>query len=419
MIHLLRTAVSLLLLGGATWFVFHLVATRPDPPRFEIPEPLIRVEAITLAPTTFTVPVRSRGTVRPRTESTLVPEVSGRIVGVAEALREGSFFLGGDLLLQLETTDYETAVVIARGQVAQAELALAEERARGEQALENWRRLGQQGEPSPLVRRVPQLADAEARLSAAEANLALAQRNLERTSLRAPFEGRVLEKFVDVGQFVSTGTVLARLYATDSAEIRLPLTDQQIGFLDLPERYRDSDLTPLDPIPVTISGRYGGQLHSWQGTIVRAEGAIDEVTRQLYVVAQVADPYAEREPGQPPLKAGLFVEAEIPGREMQDVFVVPRKAVRPGGQLVLIDPSGRLRLRQAEILWGDETTVVLPAASGPDDPSPLQPGTVLCITPLAFPTDGQPVEAIIDGIEPPPPPDQQRQGPRPGAPQRS
>jgi len=368
-----------------------LIATGPEaqrrPPASAVPV----VEALTVKPEAYRVVVRTRGTVAPRTQSTLIPEVAGRVRWIAPGLRAGGFFEAGEALLRLEDTDYRSAVTVARAELARARLALAEEEAQGAQARRDWERLDLTGEPSDLVLRVPQLESARADAAAAEARLARAEADLARTVIRAPYVGRVLEKRVDVGQYVAPGTVLATVYAVDYVEIRLPLSDDQVPFVRLPEAYRGEEPAGgrAGP-PVTLTARVGEETYEWQGRVVRTEGSIDTATRQLFVVAQVDDPYA-RHGDAPPLKVGRFVEAAIEGRRLKDVFVLPRQALEEGSRVLVITPERTLARRPVEVAWRDGDSVVVTGG--------LKAGERISLTPLPFAADGAPVR--VQGEAPP------------------
>ncbi|MDH3638075.1 MAG: efflux RND transporter periplasmic adaptor subunit, partial [Gammaproteobacteria bacterium] len=345
------------------------VATRPRPPNIPV------VDVMRVHPGEYRVQVRTRGTVRPRTESTLIPEVSGRIVNIAPNFRQGSFFEQGDPLLRIDARDYETVVTIAQGDLAQAQLSLAEEQARARQAERDWKRLGEQGRPTALVLRKPQLSSAAAAVAAAEARLAQARLDLERTRIEAPYAGRVLEQNVDVGQYVTPATMLGRVYAVDYVEIRLPLTDRQLEFLDLPEVYRgESPTADIASPKVILNAKLGRQSHTWEGKIVRTEGAIDTASRQLFVIAQVDDPYGRHRLGVPPLKVGQFVEATIEGALLNNVFPIPMAALRDQSNVFVIDESKRLARKSVEVLWTDAEQAVV---TGLDD------GDLLMVTPFA------------------------------------
>lgn len=347
------------------------------------------VEVIKLKKTNFQVWVNSQGTVTPRTESTLIPEVSGRVMSISPFFREGAFFEAGQELLQIDSSNYQIATTVAQSKVAEMRLLLAEEQAKARQAEKNWHRLGQGGEPTDLVLRKPQVLGAKAALASAQAELKQVRLDLQRTHIKAPYAGRILEQQVDIGQYVSTGTVLAKIYAVDYAEIRLPLSDQQLQFIDVPESYRGQQQQDQFKPEVLLSTVMGTKPNQWQGRIVRAEGAYDTRSRRLSLVAQVDDPYAKTADNKPPLKVGQFVEATIKGKLLQQVFVIPRSAIRNNAQLMIIDEQSRLHLRQINILWGDADNAVIEQG--------IQEGEWLCITPVQYAVNGLQVYALING----------------------
>jgi len=378
---LAKILLPILVIAGASGIAFVTIAKREAPERHAPRKATIEVEVTTLAQSDYTIRVNSRGTVRPRTESTLIPEVSGRIVSLSPNIREGEFFEAGDVLLEIDARDYQADVAVAKANIVQAHTTLAEERARADQARRDWKRLGETGEPGALVLRKPQLAGARAGVASAEARLTQARLALERTKIVAPYAGRVLERNVDIGQYVTTGTVLVRIYAVDYVEVRLPLTNRQLEFVDIPEVYRGNNpASHRADLAVRLSARIGSRLHSWDGRVVRAEGSIDTQSRQLFVIAQVDDPYGKGPAGRPPLKVGQFVEAEIEGRTVNDVIVIPRSALRAGGEVLLVNDENRLETRAIEVLWADEQNAV--AGSG------LAPGERLVLTPLGGAMDG-------------------------------
>jgi RND family efflux transporter MFP subunit len=377
MSRLTRIGLPILVLAGCVAVGGILIKTAPKAER-RSPEPSLPVvEVIEVTPQIHAVELESQGTVSPRTQSSVIAEVSGRVVSVADELRSGGFFEPGQLLLEIDPRDYENAVTIARSELAQARLELEEEIARGEQARQDWERLGLEGQPDELALRRPQLASARAKVAAAEARLEQAGIELQRTRIQAPYAGRVLEKNVDVGQYVTPGTVLSRIYAVDYVEIRLPLSNHQLRHIDLPESYRDTDATPA-PIPVRINAEIGGRTYTWQGSIVRTEGDIDTDTRQWFVVAQVDDPYARRD-GHPPLKVGQFVTARIAGTELEDVYVLPRATLRPGDEVVGVTPERTIHRRPVEVLWETHDTVVVRG---------LEPGDEVVVSAATFAADG-------------------------------
>ncbi|EDZ66070.1 hypothetical protein NOC27_2750 [Nitrosococcus oceani AFC27] len=263
----------------------------------------------------------------------LTAQVEGKVVKMAPGFKEGKFFREGDVLIQIEPRDYDLAVIKAQARVAAAQGELLREEAKADLARKDWESIGK-GEPSPLMLRIPELKEARARLQAAKAALEEARLRRERTELQAPFNGRVQERWVEVGEYVEEGTHLARLFAVDRAEARLPLTPAELAFLDLPLAPRQN-LGEKGP-KVMLQASLAGKRHSWEGRIVRTEGVIDEKTRMLYAVAEVRDPYGDLglSPGAL-LLVGLFVEAEIEGRTLDHAHLLPRQALRQpstGGQ---------------------------------------------------------------------------------------
>jgi len=379
----LRIFLPLLIVTACLGVAWVLLKTKPAARSFRPKKSTVNVEALVVYRQDYQVIVHTRGTVRPRTESTLIPQVSGRIVSVAPAFRAGGFFEEGDELLSIDSSDYETSLVVSEAALARARLLLAEEEARADQARKDWEKLGDGGRPTALVLREPQLIEARASLASAQARMDEAHRNLSRTRITAPYAGRVLEQRVDFGQFVSTGTVLARIYAVDFAEIRLPLTDRQLAFVNLPELYRGEATYGQGGPKVTLKADLGGRKYSWEGRIVRSEGAIDSRSRQLFVVAQVEDPYGRSVEDRPPLKVGLFVEAQIEGKLLHDVVVIPRTLLKENSYVLVIDDQSKLRRRPVEILWRDTKNIVVSEG--------LISGEILCLTQVPYAVDGMEV----------------------------
>lgn len=389
-----RFVLPILVLGASVVVGWYLVTHRPPQEKKEMPPTLVRVEGTALNKTEHELRVRSQGTVQPRTRSTLLPEVSGKIVEISPSFRPGGFFSQGDVLMRLDPLDYETAIVITKAALAQAEVTLAEEMARADQAVENWRAMGRTGTPSVLVTRAPQVAKAEADVASTKAQILKAERDLERTTIRAPYACQVLEQAVDVGQFVGQGTILGRIFAVDYVEIRLPLPERESQYLQLPQTFRDQSTASVDGARVYLKSVVAGKNVAWEGKIVRVEGSLDAETRQSTAVAQVTDPYARRADGAPPLTIGAFVEAEIAGEPLKDVYIIPRNAVRAGNEIILIDrPKNTLRRMTVEPMVSNEKYIVVSANAAK---SP-KPGDILCLTPIPFPAEGARVLPTIDG----------------------
>jgi RND family efflux transporter MFP subunit len=230
---------------------------------------------------------------------------------------------------------------------------------------------------------------AEADISDAYASLEQAQRDLERTEILAPFDGRVREENVDSGEFVGRGNPVARIYATDYVEIRLPIPDDQFAYLDFPDPRRSGDGVTAEGPVVILRSAFAGQMHEWTGRVVRTEGAIDARSRMVHVVARVEKPYDEKDAlTRPPLAVGLFVEAEILGPEAQNVIVVPRYAMRDASEVLIVDAEDQLYTKHVNVLRIDRDDVLVQG--------PLDPGERICVSPIQVVVEGMRVQTVAD-----------------------
>jgi RND family efflux transporter MFP subunit len=364
-----------------------LMATRPsvetEPPEdVAVPVRLVRVE-----PRDHRLVVSTHGSVLPRTESSLIPEVSGSVVWVSPSLVSGGFFETEEPLLRIDPRDYEVALERARASLerAKSEHELSQKDLKRRRGLAQ-RDVASQAQLDAAVNR-EQVAAAAVREAAAARTQA--ERDLARAEIFAPYAGRVREESVEVGQFVARGTPVARIYAVDHAEVRLPIPDQDLAFLDLPLTYRGDTLEGPGP-EVLLRARFAGDEHVWRGRIVRTEGEIDPRTRMVHAVAQVEDPYARGDDqGRPPLAVGLFVEAEIQGRLVPNAVTLPTSALRDGRRVLVVDDESRLRFRDVEVLRADGDSVVIRAG--------LAAGEQVCVTPLEVVVDGMKIRPVGEG----------------------
>lgn len=377
-----KIVVPLVVIAAFIAVAVLIVSNPPDAERARpSSKPQLTVEILELEEAPYRVRLQSYGTVRPRVESQLVAQVGGQIVDVSPQFRNGGFFEQGDLLVQVDDRDYRAEVSIATASLISARQVLAEERARAEQALQDWQRLGNTEQAPDLVLRKPQLQAAEAQVISAQSSLDKANLNLERTRIVAPFAGRILDKQVDVGQVVSMNTALAEIYATDYVEIRLPLKNRDLDYIRLPEDYRFQSQRDKEPLLVEIRSDLIGH-QTWQGEIVRTEGAIDGSSRQLHVVAQIDDPYGLKASGRQPLKIGEYVTAEIQGEHVQGALVIPNRSIYQGSYVYLVEDDLLLR-REIKIAWQNSDQAIVSGG--------LKPGDQLVLTPLGQVTSGVPV----------------------------
>lgn len=381
----LRISLPLAIVAGSVLIMVFLVRSRPvvESRMPDVPPPLVRTAVAMLD--TVRLTVRSQGAVMPRTESALSAEADGQIVFVSPSFVPGGFFERDELLVRLDPRDAELAVTRAAADTARFATALQIEQEEARLAEDEWRRLGS-GAPMPLVLRAPQLAQARANLEASVAALQQAKLNLERTEIRAPYAGRVRKKNVDVGQFLRRGEALATIYAINYAEIRLPIPDEELAFFDTPMQFRGETARAAGP-PVVISAEFAGRRHRWDGTVVRMEGEIDPMSRMVYAVARVQNPYGRgANPDRPPLGIGMFIEAEILGKRYPDVAVLPRTAMHGENRIAVIDDENRLRFRRVEILRIASDQVYVQSG--------IEAGERVCLSALETQVDGMEVRVL-------------------------
>jgi len=368
--------VVVVALGVGGVMVMERFRPRVEPQPTEVALPV--VEVMEVVEEVVTLQVGSQGSARPVRSTQLIPQVGGRVVAVASGFVEGGHVEAGEELIRLEALDYELALAEAEQRAAQARLVLAEEEARAVQAERDWAELGRGGEAPPLVRREPQLAQARAAVVAAEALVAAARRDLERTVLLAPYAGRVREKRVEEGEFVSKRQVLGVVYDGSAMEVALPLGQADLARLGL-ELGRGGRLER--PLAVELSAHFGGETVKWQGAIRRTGAVFDEATRTLELIAEV-------QPGGEdlPLLPGQFVRATIAGRQIERGLRVPRVAMRGFDEVSVVTAEDRINLRRVVAVSEDEESVVVVEG--------LRAGEWVSVTPLQVVMEGMRVQRL-------------------------
>ncbi len=353
--------VLIILAGIAGYFAIGLLHTKIEK------EPILpkTTTVLTVRPLVQNIQlqVKTQGEVRPRTEIDLAVQIGGIIEYIAPSFVQGGAFAKGDVLLRIDPADYKLRVIQAKASVAQAKQTLVREQAEAEIAASDWAELGQ-GAASALTLRKPQLAGAKAALAGANASLADANLQLSRTTIRAPFYGRVRTKGVGIGQYVTPGTRLGRIFATAMVEVRVPLNDAQLEKLALPLAFVEGG-DRVGPA-VSLSAIVAGKPRTWQGRITRTDSVIDTKTRVLYAFVEVKEPYGAGADQGMPLSVGLFVGAQVLGRELPNALVLPRSALR-GNDQVFIAKKGKLIIQKVDVAQSDQTRAVIVGGLSPAD----------------------------------------------------
>lgn len=337
----IQTALTILILVIGSIGMYALKESRSEVQHKKPPQPLPLVRVVDVSFASRTVSVSGHGTVLPLREISLVPQVAGKVVEMSPALVDGGAFKTGDVLLRIDPQDYEIAVTLAKARLKDAESKFVQTREESAAAREEWTQLNGNNAPPPLVAKEPQLAAASAQLDASRAELTKAELQLDRTRIRAPFDGRVAEKEVDIGQYVTTGQKLAVLYATQAAEIVVPLPTEDLAWFHVPG-FTDGNGQGADAV---VEVQVAGETKQWSGRVVRSEGRLDQRTRMVNVVVRIENPYATR----PPLAVGLFAKVTIQGRTLDQAALIPRAALRDNDQVWVVDRTGRLTFRTVKV----------------------------------------------------------------------
>jgi len=371
-------ALGILLAGIGIAILLFRTGPKADEAAEERTIPPVETMRVTIVD--FPVKIETQGSVEGRRETRIAAELSGRITEVAAEFRQGGRVKEGDVLVRIDPADYEAALAEARSALADSELALAQEEARSEQARVDWQRLGGSRTPTPLTLREPQIASARARIEAARGAVALAGQNLERTKIRAPFDAAVRQTLVEVGAVTRPGEPVAELFSADDLEIRLPLTLNDYGFLKTRE---DGSIDA----EIILTGLIGGREIAWHAEPVHLDAEIDRRTLSAFLTARVLPNEGNGLSAYPPV--GLFMHARISGDTLGEVAVIPRRALREGGEVIVMTPENRIEFRQVDVARTTRDSAIVRAG--------ISAGERLCLTRLNAPVAGM---EVIDTTEP-------------------
>jgi len=375
----IKVFLTLLILTLAVVAAAGIIMTRPMPEPVAIAPNVVAIRGIQMEAENIPLTIYAQGVVEPLTASELITQVNGRIAWVSPNFNAGGFFKQGEPLVKLESEDYEARVGLAEAREVRA---LAEfEHATFE--LKRMRALvkDQLVSQAMLENAVRQTRLTEAALKEAQINLDQAERDLDRTELRAPFDAIVRSKAVDLGEFVSMGKSLAQLFAADGFEVRLPVLDTQLAYLNLPSSI--DAIAPLNStnLPsVRLSAQYAGAAASWDAQLVRSESEIDRRSRMVTLVARVSGTRSALSAN--PLPVGAFVNAEIEGITLENAFQLPRSALRQDNQVLVVDEENRLRFREVSIARYEQDRILIQSG--------LNEGDIVNISPI---------QAVVDGME--------------------
>ena len=369
----MRTLVSILLglaiLAGAGEAVYMLVLNKPVAQKVERLRTETSVKVLIATKHDVTLPVPSQGLVNAIRSTTLAAQVAGRVEKVTR-FKVGERFANDEILIELDDSDYRSAITQAESALAEANAALIQEQARADQALRDWNKISPGQKPTDLAARKPQLMSAQARVDAAADSLTRAKRDLERTKIRAPFAGRLSATYTEVGSYLPPGTRIADLESTGRYEVRLPVSLDDLAFIK-----SQQDGT------VALHAEIGGQKMTWTGTVVRTEGEVERASRSVYLVAELAE---DNSPQDAFLKPGLFLRAQVEGRVIPDVFEIPSLAFLDESHLRVVTKDDKLFNREVKVTRRTATTMLVSEG--------LQQGDRVCLTSIPAAIDGMQVK---------------------------
>ncbi len=348
-----KARIIVTIVGITALLIFILGALQPKAQKRKTPDTIVKVEVVEATRSEYPIVVNTNGTIQADTRGGLVSQIRGEIVKVSDNFKNGGAFEAGDVLIEVDQRDYLAEVSQALSAVSQAKASLEQEQALAKQAKTDWERLGNTGPAPALVARKPQSAAARAQLESANARYQTAKLNLERTKIKAPYTGRVINRNAVLGQYVGVGTQLAEVFATQGVEVRLPVSQIEYTQLGLDQLGTDQ----AQQFKVTITSKLGSNSYAWDAFVTRADSTFDLTTRQIDVIAEVVDPFS-KDGSQPPLKIGQFVNASIQGKTLNNVITVPNKSLREGSY-VFTSQDGILVRSPVALLWQDDKNAVI------------------------------------------------------------
>lgn len=346
------------------------------PERLEVVPPEQALASVRVAPVraqTIQLDVNSQGRVQASRRVSLSAAATGPVSWISPSLRAGGFFATGEVILRIDSSDYETALERARSSLQQAETDARHAREEFERnSVLAEQRLISESQVRDLQR---QADNSAGRVRDAQGSVTQAELDLTRSEIRAPFDTIVESSSIDLGQHVGRGQALAVLLSADEVEVRLPLAVTQLSYLDIPLGARGELPDDISPV-VSISGRLGDSMQKWEGRLVRMEASIDTASNAVQAIVRVNQTTADI-----PLPIGLYVEASIQGRKVDNLIALPRDVVRANNRVLVVDTENRMWYREVDIMRLENDRVLIQGG--------LADGERICLSPI---------QAVIDGM---------------------
>ncbi|MEM7138644.1 MAG: efflux RND transporter periplasmic adaptor subunit [Myxococcota bacterium] len=349
----MKWGLSLGVLGLAIAGASMFIATKEEPPRAEKALEGTLVEVIEVSAADHEVDLLAKGTVVPAQEVELQPELGGRVIWQSDELVAGGRFVEGQPVLKIDGRDYELAVESFRSEVNRAKLDLRLEVRRGEVAKREWNSFGDidaSEDQRALAQREPQLEAAKLALKAAQSALKKAELDLERTTLRAPFNAMVVNENVDPGQLISPQISVARLVGTDEFHVQVSVPVSSLRTM----RARTEDVPGSE---VDVRQRVGQETIARTGEVIRQLPDLDPGGAMARVLVSIERPLGESQ--GLPLLLGSFVDVAVAATPILDAVRVPRAAIRNGREVYVMNEDDVLEIRTVDIAWTQPDSVLV------------------------------------------------------------
>jgi RND family efflux transporter MFP subunit len=356
----LLLALTILIIASVLATALSMKKPRARKKRPTTTVPVVRV--IQMVPGSYPIEVEAYGNVIPSRQIDLLTEVEGRAIQVSPELVPGGFFKKGDLILKIEPQSYSLQVKEKESAVASAERELEVERAQQKIAKKQWEFLKDKDSDAQanrsLALRKPHLKSAIAMLEAARGALGVAQLSLERTSIRSPFNSLVIQKSVSLGQVVSRQRSIATLVDTDNFWVQVSIPQNMLRWLTFPDGKNIKGSTVN--IMMESASRQG---ITRQGYIFKLLGDLDPRGRMARVLINLADPLSLKNPSNTTQRVllGSYVKATINAGSLDNIFSVPREALREGNRIWLLNDEDKLVFMDVDIKWSRKEDVLVSA----------------------------------------------------------
>lgn len=350
---LLNLALLPLIVLIAFLVVKHMIASKPERVAKTPPVVIPGVSIIESTAHSITPSITTYGNTRSYYQAQLSAQVSGEIINIAPSFNAGQVVKKGERLLEIDPADYLAVIAQRKASLATAEQALAEEMIRSELAAKDWTESGRKLEDATeLTLRKPQLGAAKANVDSAQANLDIAKLDLSRTNIVAPYDAIVQSRTASPGNVVNSGSQLGVLIAKERAEVRLPLTPDQVKRIELPLRNQTENNSELIAIITTPSQPDT----SWTATITRTEPSVDTQNQVIYVIGEIEAPFEDPNAFLP---IGAFVDARIEVSTIDAVHLIPNTALIEDHFVWIVNGENLLKKQAVTRLLADGDDLIV------------------------------------------------------------